>query len=113
LARSPFLSAPEARIPVGLGKILAQAASSPSLLALAMKNSEMAVTSILVLGLESILAFLLGMVVFRESAGAGRIVAVGLVTCFTGNQAQVPEKRYRRQTNSLPIPLMKSRSFRS
>jgi len=48
--------------------------------ALAMKNSEMAVTYIFVLGLESVLAFLLGVLVFRESATTERILAVGLVT---------------------------------
>jgi multidrug transporter EmrE-like cation transporter len=47
---------------------------------LAMKNSEMAVTYIFVLGMESVLAFLLGVVVFRESASADRILAVCLVT---------------------------------
>ena len=47
---------------------------------LAMKHSEMAVTYIFVLGLESVLAFLLGVLVFRESATAERILAVGLVT---------------------------------
>jgi multidrug transporter EmrE-like cation transporter len=48
--------------------------------AIAMKKLEMAVTYIFVLGLESVLAFLLGVLVFRESASLGRIVAVSLVT---------------------------------
>jgi multidrug transporter EmrE-like cation transporter len=48
--------------------------------AIAMKKLEMAVTYIFVLGLESVLAFLLGVLVFRESASLTRIVAVGLVT---------------------------------
>jgi multidrug transporter EmrE-like cation transporter len=48
--------------------------------ALAMKNSEMAITYIFVLGLESALAFVLGVLVFHERAGADRIFAVCLVT---------------------------------
>jgi multidrug transporter EmrE-like cation transporter len=48
--------------------------------AIAMKKSEMAVTYIFVLGLESVLAFLLGVIVFRESVSLSRIAAVGLVT---------------------------------
>jgi multidrug transporter EmrE-like cation transporter len=48
--------------------------------ALAMKNSEMAITYIVVLGLESVLAFLLGVLVFHEGASADRIFAVCLVT---------------------------------
>ncbi|HEY6342724.1 MAG TPA: SMR family transporter [Bryobacteraceae bacterium] len=46
--------------------------------AIAIEKSEMAV--IFVLGLESVLAFLLGVIVFRESASLGRMAAVGLVT---------------------------------
>jgi|SRR6516162_3803200 multidrug transporter EmrE-like cation transporter len=47
---------------------------------IAMKDSEMAVSYIFVVGLESVLAFLLGVVVFQESASVQRIVAVCLVT---------------------------------
>ncbi|HVW87521.1 MAG TPA: SMR family transporter [Bryobacteraceae bacterium] len=48
--------------------------------ALAMRRAEMAATYIVVLGMESVLAFGLGVVVFREPATPARIVAVALVT---------------------------------
>ena len=51
-----------------------------ALQALAMKDSEMAVSYIFVLGLESVLAFLFGVVIFRESASLLRVLAVTLVT---------------------------------
>ena len=47
---------------------------------LAMRHSEMGSTYILVLGLESILAFTLGVLFFSESAAPIRILAVLLVT---------------------------------
>ena len=47
---------------------------------LAMRHAEMGATYILVLGLESILAFTLGVLVFSESATPVRILAVLLVT---------------------------------
>ncbi len=47
---------------------------------LAMRHEEMAATYILVLGLESILAFTLGVLLFSESAAPLRILAVLLVT---------------------------------
>jgi multidrug transporter EmrE-like cation transporter len=47
---------------------------------LAMRQSEMGSTYILVLGLESILAFVLGVLIFSESAAPIRILAVLLVT---------------------------------
>ncbi|MBV8841507.1 MAG: hypothetical protein JO307_01740 [Bryobacterales bacterium] len=55
-------------------------AAGAALQTIAMKNAEMAVTYIFVLGLESVLAFLLGVIVFRESASLERILAVCLVT---------------------------------
>ena len=47
---------------------------------LAMRHAEMGATYILVLGLESILAFTLGVLVFKESAAPIRILAVLLIT---------------------------------
>jgi multidrug transporter EmrE-like cation transporter len=47
---------------------------------LAMRQAEMGATYILVLGLESILAFTLGVLVFKEPATPARILAVLLVT---------------------------------
>jgi len=47
---------------------------------LAMRRSEMSATYILVLGLESMLAFGLGVAVFSEPATPLRILAVVLVT---------------------------------
>jgi small multidrug resistance pump/quaternary ammonium compound-resistance protein SugE len=47
---------------------------------LAMRHAEMGATYILVLGLESALAFTLGVLVFREPATPVRILAVLLVT---------------------------------
>ena len=47
---------------------------------LAMRGAEMGVTYIAVLGLESVLAFTLGVIVFREPATPLRIAAVALVT---------------------------------
>lgn len=47
---------------------------------LAMRHAEMGATYILVLGLESLLAFALGILVFSESATPFRILAVLLVT---------------------------------
>jgi multidrug transporter EmrE-like cation transporter len=46
----------------------------------AMRHAEMGATYILVLGLESILAFTLGVLVFSESAAPARILAVLLIT---------------------------------
>jgi len=51
-----------------------------ALQALAMKNAEMAVSYIFVLGLESVLAFIFGVAVFHESAGLVKVIAVALVT---------------------------------
>jgi multidrug transporter EmrE-like cation transporter len=48
--------------------------------AMAMRRAEMSATYIFVLGLESVLAFALGVVVFSESATPLRILAVALVT---------------------------------
>jgi multidrug transporter EmrE-like cation transporter len=48
--------------------------------AIAMRNSEMAVAYIFVLGLESLFAFALGVVVFGEAANFVRILAVGFIT---------------------------------
>ncbi len=47
---------------------------------MAMRQAEMGATYILVLGLESILAFTLGVLIFSESATPVRILAVLLVT---------------------------------
>lgn len=47
---------------------------------LAMRRTEMSLTYLLVLGLESLLAFGLGVAVFSEPATPMRIVAVALVT---------------------------------
>ena len=47
---------------------------------LAMSQAEMGSTYILVLGLESVLAFTLGVLIFKESAPPVRILAVLLVT---------------------------------
>lgn len=46
----------------------------------AMRNAEMASSYIFVLGLESVLAFLFGVVLFREPATFERILAVALVS---------------------------------
>ena len=48
--------------------------------ALAMRRAEMSATYILVLGLESVLAFGMGVAVFSEPATPVRILAVALVT---------------------------------
>ncbi len=48
--------------------------------AMAMRRAEMSATYILVLGLESVLAFALGVVVFAEPATPVRLFAVALVT---------------------------------
>lgn len=48
--------------------------------AMAMRRAEMSATYIFVLGLESVLAFGLGVVVFSEPAPPMRILAVALVT---------------------------------
>jgi len=47
---------------------------------LAMRHAQMGATYIFVLGLESVLAFLLGVAVFGEPATPLRIAAVALVT---------------------------------
>ncbi len=47
---------------------------------LAMRRAEMGSTYILVLGLESILAFTFGVMIFKEPATLARILAVLLVT---------------------------------
>jgi multidrug transporter EmrE-like cation transporter len=47
---------------------------------LAMRRAEMSVTYIFVLGLESVLAFGMGVLVFSEPATPVRILAVALVT---------------------------------
>ena len=51
-----------------------------ALQALAMREAEMGVTYIAVLGLEAVLAFLLGIWIFAEPATPVRILAVILVT---------------------------------
>jgi multidrug transporter EmrE-like cation transporter len=48
--------------------------------AMAMRGAEMSATYISVLGLESLLAFALGVVVFSEPATPMRLLAVALVT---------------------------------
>jgi small multidrug resistance pump/quaternary ammonium compound-resistance protein SugE len=48
--------------------------------AMAMRRTEMSATYIFVLGLESVLAFGLGVAVFSESATPVRLLAVALVT---------------------------------
>ena len=47
--------------------------------ALAMKKAGMGVVYLFVLGLESIVAFLISVLILRESASAARIVAVALI----------------------------------
>jgi multidrug transporter EmrE-like cation transporter len=47
---------------------------------IAMRHAEMGTTYILVLGMESVLAFMLGVLIFSESATPVRIAAVLLVT---------------------------------
>lgn len=49
--------------------------------AVAMRRAEMGVAYIFVLGLESVLAFLFGVLIFHESASAARIAAVLMITC--------------------------------
>ena len=55
-------------------------AAGAALQTLGMKNAEMASSYIFVLGLESVLAFLFGVVMFREPATLERILAVALVS---------------------------------
>ena len=47
---------------------------------LAMRNQQMVATYLLVLGLESVAAFALGVLIFSDSAGPVRILAVLLIT---------------------------------
>jgi len=47
--------------------------------ALAMKREDLAVTYLIVLGLESVLAFLFGVVLFSESYSHGRVAGVTLI----------------------------------
>jgi multidrug transporter EmrE-like cation transporter len=51
-----------------------------ALQALAMKREDLAVTYLLVVGLESVLAFLFGVLVFSESCTPVRIAGVLLIT---------------------------------
>ena len=48
--------------------------------ALAMRREEMSVTYVFVLGLESVLVCVLGVVFFEEAVTVARICAVGLIT---------------------------------
>jgi len=51
-----------------------------ALQALAMRNEDMSVAYISVLGVESLLAFAFGALVFGESISAARLCAVALIT---------------------------------
>ena len=48
--------------------------------ALAMRREEMSVAYVFVLGLESVLACVFGVVFFGEAVTVGRVCAVGLIT---------------------------------
>lgn len=48
--------------------------------ALAMRNEDMSAAYVFVLGLESVLAFVFGVLLFGESSSATRVVAVGLIS---------------------------------
>jgi multidrug transporter EmrE-like cation transporter len=50
-----------------------------SLQTIAMKREDLAVTYLIVVGLESILAFLFGVLLFNESCSQGRVAGVALV----------------------------------
>ena len=50
-----------------------------SLQTIAMKREDLAVTYLIVVGLESILAFLFGVLLFNESCSQGRVAGVTLI----------------------------------
>ena len=50
-----------------------------SLQTIAMRREDLAVTYLIVVGLESILAFLFGVLLFNESCSQGRIAGVALI----------------------------------
>ncbi len=50
-----------------------------SLQTVAMKREDLAVTYLIVVGLEAILAFLFGVVLFNESCSQGRVLGVALI----------------------------------
>jgi multidrug transporter EmrE-like cation transporter len=50
-----------------------------SLQTIAMKREDLAVTYLVVVGLESILAFLFGVLLFNESCSQGRVAGVALI----------------------------------
>ena len=58
---------------------LALFAAGAALQALAMKRQDLAVTYLIVLGLESILAFLFGVLLFNESCNTARVAGVSLI----------------------------------
>jgi len=59
--------------------VLALFVGGACLQTLAMKREDLAVTYLVVVGFESILAFLFGVLLFSESASLGRVAGVALI----------------------------------
>jgi multidrug transporter EmrE-like cation transporter len=68
------------RRPLPAALIFALFLLGAALQAVAMRRGELGTVYILVLGLEAVLAFLLGVIVFDESASAAKVAALLLIT---------------------------------